>query len=460
MLGKLLNRISKDEVKLISKLAYPIVLGHLGIVLMGVADTVMVGKLGKVALAGVNQANNIFFLFSGLTFGVLFAVSTLVSIKVGEKRPDLGFITYRAGLLVSVVLFVFQYLILWLLIENFHWLKQSPEIEAIAPAYLQIIAWSVLPMLIFTNCRQFTDGLGHTKISMVLNLAGLGLNVLLNAIMIYGWWGFPALGANGAAWATLITRILMAVAALWYVRYSSLMKQYLPSRMPDFKAIWKETFEIWKIGTPIALQTFAEWACFAISGIMIGWYGSVQLAAHAVALNAASLTYMVASGLSMAGSIRVGNAYGEQSLSSIRRIANMTFFMVVIFEIFNALLFIVFSKQIAGLYGVESDVMPYILPLFFLAAFFQISDGLQAAAMSVLRGIKDVVWASIISIIAYWVVSLPLSYLFGEILHKGVYGVWMGFSAGLFLAALLGVYKFYYQWKRIKFLPESTVAQS
>jgi MATE family multidrug resistance protein len=286
---------------------------------------------------------------------------------------------------------------------------------------------------------------------MVLNLGGLGLNVLLNAIMIYGWWGFPALGANGAAWATLITRILMAVAALWYVRYSKLMKQYLPVKMPDFKAIWKETFDIWKIGTPIALQTFAEWACFAISGIMIGWYGSVQLAAHAVALNAASLTYMVASGLSMAGSIRVGNAYGEQSLSSIRRIANMTFFMVVVFEIFNALIFIVFNRQIAGLYGVESDVMPYILPLFFLAAFFQISDGLQAAAMSVLRGIKDVVWASIISIIAYWVVSLPLSYLFGEILQKGVYGVWLGFTAGLFLAAILGVYRFYYQWKRIKF---------
>jgi MATE family multidrug resistance protein len=129
----------------------------------------------------------------------------------------------------------------------------------------------------------------------------------------------------------------------------------------------------------------------------------------------------------------------------------MTFFMVVVFEIFNALIFIVFNRQIAGLYGVESDVMPYILPLFFLAAFFQISDGLQAAAMSVLRGIKDVVWASIISIIAYWVVSLPLSYLFGEILQKGVYGVWLGFTAGLFLAAILGVYRFYYQWKRIKF---------
>jgi MATE family multidrug resistance protein len=248
-------------------------------------------------------------------------------------------------------------------------------------------------MLVFLTARQFTDGLGHTKISMVLTLGGLLLNVVLNAILIYGFLGIPAMGCEGAAWATLISRIAMMLAALWYVRYSEFMKTYVPAIMPKWRAVWSETTGIWKMGIPIALQTFAEWACFSVSGIMVGWYGEVQVAAHAVALNAASVTYMVASGIGMAGSI----------------------------------------------------------PLFLLAAVFQVSDGIQAAAMSLLRGIKDVLWASIISVFSYWVVSMPLSYYLGEVLKKEVYGVWTGFTVGLLVASILGVYRFYQKITKLSF---------
>lgn len=440
-------RSYNPEIKEILKLSYPIILGQLGITLMGVADTIMVGGLGKEALAGVNQANNIFFMLSGLTFGILFAVSTLVSIKVGEGNPEKGFITYRAGLLVSIILFVFQLILLWVLIENFHWLKQVNSVNEIAPRFLKIVAWSILPMLIFLTSRQFTDGLGFTKVSMVITIGGLLLNVLLNWLLIYGNWGMPNLGYEGAAWATLIARIAMALAGLWYVRYSKLMSQFVPRAMPKIKEIWQESFAIWKIGFPLGLQTFAEWACFAFSGVMVGWYGEAQLAAHAMALSAASFTYMVASGLAMAGSIMVGNGYGEHNRIKIRRVAHVTFFLLGIFEILNAAGFIIFNEQIAHLYKAEADVMPYVLPLFFLAALFQISDGIQAGAMGLLRGIKDVVWASIISIISYWVVSLPLSYYFGEILSQEVYGIWTGFTIGLFIASILGVIRFY---RRIK----------
>jgi MATE family multidrug resistance protein len=184
---------------------------------------------------------------------------------------------------------------------------------------------------------------------------------------------------------------------------------------------------------------------------MVGWYGSVQLAAHAVALNAASVTYMVASGFAIAGSILVGNGFGEHNKLKIRRVANATFILLGAYEVLNALIFIVFNKQIASLYGVTSDVMPLILPLFFLAALFQISDGIQAGAMSILRGIKDVVSASAIAVISYWFVSLPLSYYFGEIWHKEVYGIWMGFTIGLFVASILGVLRFYRKIKKLEF---------
>jgi multidrug resistance protein, MATE family len=436
----------------IFQLSYPIILGQLGLVLMGVADTIMVGRLGKEALAGVNQANSLFFMTSGLTFGVLFAVSTLVSIKVGEKKASAGFIIYRAGLIVSVLLFAFQFGLLTILTENFEWLQQTKAVNEIAPKYLNIVNWSILPMLVFLTARQFTDGLGHTKISMVLTLAGLVFNVILNAILIYGFWIFPAMGYEGAAWATLISRIAMMLAALWYVRYSKFMKTYVPQIMPKWRQVWSETPGVWKMGVPIALQTFAEWACFSVSGIMVGWYGEVQVAAHAVALNAASVTYMVASGIGMAGSILVGNGYGEKNSVKIRKVAHATFFLMVIFELINALIFVVFNRQIAGLYGVEPEVMPLILPLFLLAAVFQVSDGIQAAAMSLLRGIKDVLWASIISVFSYWVVSMPLSYYLGEVLHKEVYGVWTGFTVGLLVASIFGVYRFYQKSSKLLFV--------
>ncbi len=438
-------------VKDIFQLSYPIILGQLGLVLMGVADTIMVGRLGKEALAGVNQANSLFFMTSGLTFGVLFAVSTLVSIKVGEKKSNAGFLIYRAGLLVSVILFAFQFGLLEILTAHFEWLQQTEAVNAIAPKYLNIVNISVLPMLVFLTARQFTDGLGHTKISMVLTLAGLGLNVILNAILIYGFWIIPALGYEGAAWATLISRVAMMFAALWYVRYSQFMKTYVPQIMPKWREVWAETKSIWTMGIPIALQTFAEWACFAVSGIMVGWYGEVQVAAHAVALNAASVTYMVASGIGMAGSILVGNAFGEHNASKIRKVAHATFILMVLFELVNALIFVIFNRQIAGLYGVEPEVMPLILPLFLLAAVFQVSDGIQAAAMSLLRGIKDVLWASGISVFSYWIVSMPLSYYLGEVLKKEVYGVWTGFTVGLLVASILGVYRFYQKINRLTF---------
>jgi MATE family multidrug resistance protein len=229
------------------------------------------------------------------------------------------------------------------------------------------------------------------------------------------------------------------------------MKTYVPAIMPKWRAVWAETAGIWKMGIPIALQTFAEWACFSVSGIMVGWYGEVQVAAHAVALNAASVTYMVASGIGMAGSILVGNGYGEHNVQKIRRVAHATFILMVAFELMNALIFIIFNRQIAGLYGVEADVMPLILPLFLLAAVFQVSDGIQAAAMSLLRGIKDVLWASIISVFSYWIVSMPLSYYLGEVLKKEVYGVWTGFTVGLLVASILGVYRFYQKITKLSF---------
>lgn len=433
------------------KLAYPIILGQLGIILMGVADTIMVGRLGSDVLASANQANNIFFMVSGITFGVLFAVSALVSIKVGEGRASESFITYRAGLVVAMILFVFQFSVLEIIASNFEWLGQTEQVNAMAPGFLRIINFSILPMLLIIAARQFTDGLGHTMVAMFITIGGLLLNILLNYLLIYGNWGFPAMGLNGAAWATLIARLLMALAAVWYIRYAPAVAKYRPPIMPRWNEIKAELPEIWRMGLPIALQTFAEWACFSISGIMVGWLGASRLAAHAVALNVASVTYMVVSGVAIAGSIMVGNAYGEENKKKIKNVANAILWIIVVFELVNALLFIIFNRQIANLYGVSGDVSQYVLPLLLMAAIFQLADGIQAGAMNILRGIKDVNWASGISVLSYWVVSLPLSYFLGIAMEGDVYGIWLGFTIGLFVAALFGVFRFYLRHKTLNF---------
>jgi multidrug resistance protein, MATE family len=275
--------------------------------------------------------------------------------------------------------------------------------------------------------------------------------VLLNYLLIYGNWGFPALGLNGAAWATLIARVGMALSALWYVRYSKDIAQFRPAKMPGFKEVKAELPGIWTVGLPIALQTFAEWACFSISGIMVGWLGASQLAAHAVALNVASVTYMVVSGVAIAGSIMVGNAYGESNAVKVKRVANAILWIIVVFEVFNAAVFLVFNRAIAGLYGVSDDVSKYVLPLLLIAAVFQLADGIQAGAMNLLRGIKDVNWSSAISVLSYWIISLPLSYFLGIVMNWDVYGIWFGFTLGLFVAAFFGVLRFYLRQKALKF---------
>lgn len=446
-----LSALYAEHIKPMLALAWPIILGQLGMILMGVADTLMVGRLGSAALASANQANNLFFMVCGLTFGVLFSVSTLVSIKIGAGKMKEVFMTYRAGLWVSAILALVQTVILQLAVHRFDWFGQSQEVNALTPSYLSILTWSIYPMLLYVTMKQFTDGLGFTRLSMYITFGGLGANVLLNYAFIYGHWGIPAMGLDGAGYATFLSRLLMLGASWLLIRKHSALQPYRPDQAAPWRDVWAETRQIWTIGLPLALQTFAEWACFGISGIMVGWLGKHPHAAHTVALNVASFTFMVASGFAIAGSIVAGNAYGEQNREKLRKTGHAVLLVLALFEVVNAVAFVVFARPLARLYSVEEPVMPYILPLLMLAAIFQLADGIQAGGMNLLRGIKDVRWSGAISVLSYWVVSLPLSYGLGIYLDWGVSGIWLGFTVGLFVAALLSVRRFYLQLNRLTF---------
>jgi MATE family multidrug resistance protein len=442
-------RTYRREMKQALRLAYPIILGQVGIMLMGVADTVMVGNLGREVLAASVAANNIFWLIYFLGMGILFAISPLVAIYSGEGRPEKGYLSYRAGIWVTVGLSVVLFALLEGIISNIGWLRQSKEVEPLAASYLRIVNFSGLPMLLFVSSRQFTDGLGFTKVAMYITGGGLLLNVFLNWVLINGNLGCTALGLDGAGYATLISRVIMAIAAMAYIRYAPSMKSYHPEQRFSTNEIREEAGRVFEVGLPIGLQFFAEVACFAFSGIMAGWVNATHQSAHGIALNLASLTYMAASGLSAAGSIMAGNAYGEKNRRKVRRAGNAVMAMVLLYMLATAVLFLLFRGPLARAYTDDAQVIGVATVLLIYAALFQLADGVQAVSLGLLRGIKDVRIPSIALVVFYWVVGLPLGWWLGFGTGMKTEGIWIGFTVGLFLTALFASARFYLQVKKI-----------
>jgi MATE family multidrug resistance protein len=442
-------RIYRREMKQALQLAYPIILGQVGIMLMGVADTVMVGSLGRDVLAASVAANNIFWLVYFLGMGILFAISPLVAIYCGEGRAAKGYLSYRAGVWVTCVLSVALFALLEGIISNIGWLRQSKEVEPLAADFLRILNYSGLPMLLFVSSRQFTDGLGFTKVAMYITGAGLLLNVLLNWVLIYGNLGFAPMGLNGAAYATLVSRVLMALAAMLYIRFAPAMKTYHPEQRFSSNEIREEAGRVFEVGLPIGLQFFAEVACFAFSGIMAGWVNATHQSAHGIALNLASLTYMAASGLSAAGSIMAGNAYGEKNRRKVRRAGNAVLAMVLLYMFCTALIFLIFRKPLSVAYTDDVQVVSVASGLLIYAALFQLADGVQAVSLGLLRGIKDVRTPSVALVVCYWLIGLPLGWWLGFGAGMETEGIWIGFTAGLFLTAIFASSRFYLQVKKL-----------
>jgi MATE family multidrug resistance protein len=414
-------------------------LGQLGIVLMGVFDVGMLGSYSKFHQGAVALANGVFFLFFLFGMGVLFSVSPLIAIAVGKKQPEEGYTIFKSGMWVTGFLSVVLIAILYLIGDNFSYLKQDPEVEKLAVAYLKIAAWSIIPMFIFITGRQYTDGHALTWVAMAATFIALPLNVLLNYILIYGNWGMPEMGAEGAGIATLISRCFMAVLILAYIFFSRKMKQYNVKGKPSMTYV----NTIFKIGIPIGFQFFFEVGIFTVANIFAGNLGATPLAAHNVALSLASITFMVASGLSAGSSIMIGNAYGENNWPKMKRVGKVFLFTISSFMLFCALLFVLFNYFFSGLLSTDAEVVQLAALLLLYAAFFQLSDGIQVVSLGMLRGMKDVLVPSVVTFIAYWVIGIPVCYYGAFNLGLGAEGIWIGLSVGLTVSAVVLTVRFF-----------------
>lgn len=438
----------RTEAKNTIQLALPIIIGELAQMALHIIDSAMVGAISYKQLAAaalVINAMNIPFVVG---IGMTISVSQMVSMAHGRRdAAAVSHYFYNGFLLCALTALVISGGLYASKSILFH-LGQDPDVVVLAMPFMRLMSISIIPMLLFMTLKQFADGLEYTKTAMLLSLAGMPVNILLNWLLIYGNWGFPRLELAGAGWATLITRSLMFVVLALIILKHPTFRRYMAVSKRQWYVHTSTWRELLHIGIPSSLQIGMEAGAFAVSGILIGTFGAVPQAAHQIALSCAAFTFMVSMGLAQAGSIRVSNAYGRLDWPKISVIGKSTLFTALCYGLFCAIAFTLFRKQLPLLFNDNAEVLGLAALLLLFAAVFQISDATQAIGAGLLRGIKDVRVPTLLVGIAYWVVGLPVGYILGFSFNMGAAGMWLGLILGLTMASAFLISRFLRMCKR------------
>ncbi|MFT3830547.1 MAG: MATE family efflux transporter [Opitutaceae bacterium] len=423
------------------RLALPITAGHLGQILLGLTDTIMIGRTGAVPLAASAFAGAVFGVAFLIGIGLLTPVAVRAAEAFGASRPRDAGETLRHGVVLAIAAGVPLALVLTLLSGSLHWFGQPPEVAAAARVYLIIVAWSLLPSLGFLALKNFYEALHRPWTPLYCVLGGVLLNVFLNWVLIYGRLGAPALGLAGAGWATLIARIVLLAALAWHLQHAAVFHATRPAR---WFAAWhrRELAAQFAQGWPVSLQLFFESSLFSISAIFMGWLGTVALAAHQVALNCAATTFMFPLGLSHALAVRLGHARGAGHGHLLRVIGFGGIGAGAALMACFGVGFVLAGPTLASAFIPEPAVVALAARLLIVAGIFQIFDGTQVTAMGALRGLADVRTPTVITFFGYWLCAVPAAWGCAFALNLGPLGVWSGMAVGLGCCALLLVARF------------------
>ncbi|MES2708656.1 MAG: MATE family efflux transporter [Verrucomicrobiota bacterium] len=420
------------------KLAFPLVSGQLSQMLMGVVDTVMVGAIGIAALGTSTFANTLLVVPFVLGIGVLSSVSVRVSQAYGAGDPAGAQEAVRHGTWLALGLGLLITLLTAAGIPLLDHLGQPPEVVERAPAFLLICAASLIPALLTLTWKNHADALNRPWVPFWINLSAVGLNAGLNALWIHGLAGFPAMGLNGAAWATFTARLLAALAMLVWMKRAGALRAWTPPRWfaPCRAAAFRSLL---KIGVPAGLQLLAEVVAFAVSALMIGTLGTMPLAAHQVAMTCAATAFMVPLGIAMATTVRVGKIVGARQPRRLRKVIAAGWLFAITFMALTMVLFLLAGERIAGWFVADPQVVRMAASLLIVAGFFQLVDGMQVVSAGALRGMNDVRVPAWIAFVAYWAIALPVGAALGlpRWAGFGAAGVWAGLASGLAVAAVL-----------------------
>jgi MATE family multidrug resistance protein len=431
------------------KLAYPVMVGQLGQILVSVADSIMVGKfLGTIPLAAISLAVSILIIPMVFAIGVAFGLTPLIAGADGKDDPAEAVKYFKNGLVLNSILGLLVYGVLAIFAQFAHLLGQDERVVSEAMPYLHIVGFSIVPMMAFFAFKQFAEGLSDTKAGMRVSLVANLLNILLNYPLITGWGPFPELGLAGAAVSTLGTRFLMVAGMAIYIRKHKKFAAYW-SHWRSTEITWRSIRDILAIGVPSGLQLVFEAGAFAMSGVIVGMIGPVQQAAHQIALNIASVSYMMVSGLGAAATIRVGNQLGKRDIPMLRLAGQSLFHLTLAMMFVTMILLIGLRHLLPEFYSSDPEVLQYTAVLMIAAGIFQLPDGLQATTLGALRGVQDVNIPTIIAFVAYWVIAVPMCYYLGITEKMGPLGVWIGLTLGLLLASIALYWRFQHKVRRI-----------
>lgn len=427
-------RLHRGHYRETLRLGVPVVISQLGQITVGLADSIMIGRLGATELATAAFANTLFSL--PLIFGMGFAMSLTPFTGRAWARKDYAAIQslWKNGLLANLLMAFALLLVATGLFLAMPLMQQPKHLVAPAQSYFLILASSLLPLMVFFSGKQMLEGLSNTRIAMIITLLGNLLNILGNYLLIYGKAGFPVLGLNGAGISTLLARLVMAAVMLLLVLRHRALRNNIQTGLAFAR---KEMARLYRLGLPMGLHLFSESSAFIVSGIMMGWLGETALAAHQIVMSLSTLGFMLYQGIGVSSTIRISQLSAHQQPLLLQAAARASVYIVLLMVLIISLFFLIFRVQLPFLFTPEAEVARLATELILILVIYQLFDALQIIFSGILRGLADARIPGLLTIFSYFGVAIPLSYLSAFHLDLGPAGIWLGFPVGLGVCALL-----------------------
>ncbi len=443
----MLGKYGRDYIETL-RVGLPIVLGQLGIIILGFADNIMVGRYGTEELAAASFVNAVFNIpiFFGLGFS--YGLTPLVGEAYGRGDKGKAGRWLKEGVVCNGIIGILMSLAMWAVYMNVERMGQPRELLPLIRPYFLLQLASLFFIMIFNGFKQFFDGITDTLIPMWIMLFANTLNIAGNYLLIYGKWGFPEWGLAGAGISTLFSRILMSVliALVFFrnLRWRPFKKAFIISACTG-----KDLKRLFTMGGMIGFQMGMETVLFSLTAVMVGWLGTVELAAHQIGITLSTLGYMVYYGVGAALSVRMSNACGSEDWGRVRRASVFGFHIILVLALAISCILGFSRSFIGGIFTSEQAVIRQVSVLIFILILYQFGDGLQIAYANSLRGLSDVKPLAVLSFIGYFVIALPVAYLLGFVFDMGIVGIWIGYPVGLTLTGLMLYIRYRYLIRKL-----------
>jgi len=424
-------------------LSAPLIISQVGHIITSMTDNAFLGFVNLESQDAGILSNNVFVLPLVFLIGICQGLTPKIADAHVNGRESEKASLLKNSLLLNLLVSFLLYFFMLGGMSLLGYFDQPADVVELAKPFLNIVAFSLIPLSVFFSFKQYCEGLSNTRAAMYISLSGNLLNVVLNYGLIFGKLGMPQIGYLGAAWATFISRVFMALAFFVYMYQHRELKKVFAS-LKLVRVNKPQQRLLFKMGIGPAVQYIFEVAAFVIAGFMAGWLGKETFASHGIALSIASFTYMFASGISGAASIRVANFRGLNDKQNIRKAGLSGLLAAAVIMLFFGIVFLFFNDLLPSFFSDKKVVVELAAELLLVAALFQLFDGVQCTGLGILRGLSDIKIPTMLALTAYWLVALPLAYALGFIFDMGIYGIWFGLSAGLIFAAVTLYARFRY----------------